>query len=177
VVASEVRNLAQRSAAAAKEIKELIDASVDKVEIGSKLVNQAGNTMTEVVNSIKDVTEIMTRITKASAEQAQGIEQVNAAIIEMDNVTQQNAALVEQAAAAAGSMQDQASILNRVVSVFKVKNVASQATTPKPVSARAIKPNSRPAVNSAKPNPPRIAKKTPNPQIASNAAEQGWEEF
>ncbi len=120
VVAAEVRTLAQRSAAAAKEIKTLIADSVDKVDLGSKLVDQAGATMTEVVDSIRRVTDIMTDITSASEEQSQGIGQVNQAIIDLDDVTQQNAALVEQAAAAAGSMQDQAAHLARTMDFFHV---------------------------------------------------------
>lgn len=120
VVASEVRNLAQRSAAAAKEIKSLIDDSVDKVGIGTQLVDQAGTTMTEVVDSVKRVTDIMSEIMAASQEQSSGIEQVNQAISQMDQTTQQNAALVEEAAAAAESLQDQASKLAEVVSAFKL---------------------------------------------------------
>jgi methyl-accepting chemotaxis protein len=119
VVASEVRNLAHRSAAAAKEIKSLIDDSVLKVEAGTTLVDSAGTTMTNIVQSISLVTGIMSEISHASDEQSAGIEQVNAAITEMDQATQQNAALVEQAAAAAGSMQEQAAHLADVVSVFK----------------------------------------------------------
>jgi methyl-accepting chemotaxis protein len=120
VVASEVRNLAQRSAAAAKEIKTLIGDSVDKVDAGSKLVDQAGATMNEVVDSVKRVTDIMAEILAASQEQTSGIEQVNQAITQMDQVTQQNAALVEEAAAAAMSMQEQAGGLSEVVSVFRL---------------------------------------------------------
>jgi len=119
VVATEVRNLAHRSAAAAKEIKGLIDDSVQKVEAGTSLVDSAGTTMTNIVQSISLVTGIMSEISHASDEQSAGIEQVNAAITEMDQATQQNAALVEQAAAAAGSMQEQAAHLADVVSVFK----------------------------------------------------------
>jgi methyl-accepting chemotaxis protein len=119
VVATEVRNLAHRSAAAAKEIKGLIDDSVQKVEAGTSLVDSAGTTMTQIVQSISLVTGIMSEISHASDEQSAGIEQVNAAITEMDQATQQNAALVEQAAAAAGSMQEQAAHLADVVSVFK----------------------------------------------------------
>jgi methyl-accepting chemotaxis protein len=119
VVAAEVRNLAQRSAAAAKEIKILIGVSVEKVDAGAKLVDQAGTTMQAIVNSIKSVADIMGEITAASQEQTSGIEQINQAIAQMDEVTQQNAALVEEAAAAAGSLQDQASNLALVVNVFK----------------------------------------------------------
>ncbi|USX27924.1 methyl-accepting chemotaxis protein [Oxalobacteraceae bacterium OTU3CINTB1] len=127
VVASEVRNLAQRSAAAAKDIKLLINDSVEKVEAGSQLVDQAGTTMNEIVSSITRVTDIMSEITSASAEQSDGIEQVNVAITQMDQVTQQNAALVEQAAAAAESMQEQAARLSEVVSIFKLGGTAAMA--------------------------------------------------
>ena len=127
VVASEVRNLAQRSAAAAKDIKSLINDSVEKVEAGSQLVNEAGATMNEIVSSITRVTDIMSEITSASAEQSDGIEQVNTAIAQMDQVTQQNAALVEQAAAAAASMQEQAARLSEVVGVFKLGGAAAPA--------------------------------------------------
>lgn len=122
VVASEVRNLAQRSAAAAKEIKTLIGDSVEKVDAGSRLVAEAGVTMSEVVDSVKRVTDIMAEITAASHEQSTGIEQVNQAVSQMDQVTQQNAALVEEAAAAADSLKDQAANLAQVVSVFKLNN-------------------------------------------------------
>ncbi|MQA21867.1 methyl-accepting chemotaxis protein [Rugamonas rivuli] len=121
VVATEVRNLAQRSAAAAKEIKSLIDDSVEKVGTGSELVHKAGETMHEVVASVKRVTEIMGEISGASMEQTAGIEQVNDAIGEMDSMTQQNTALVEQATAAAQELQDQASSLAHVVDVFKLE--------------------------------------------------------
>jgi methyl-accepting chemotaxis protein-1 (serine sensor receptor) len=120
VVASEVRNLAQRSAAAAKEIKVLIDDSVGKVDNGAKLVDQAGATMQEIVESVKRVTDIMAEIQAASSEQTAGIEQINQAIAQMDEVTQQNAALVEESAAASESMQEQASTLSQIVSVFKL---------------------------------------------------------
>jgi methyl-accepting chemotaxis protein len=120
VVAAEVRNLAQRSAAAAKEIKALIGDSVDKVNAGGKLVDEAGDTMNQIVTSVKHVADIMSEITSASQEQSHGIEEVNQAISQMDEMTQQNAALVEEAAAAAESMQHQASSLKKVVSVFKL---------------------------------------------------------
>ncbi len=120
VVAAEVRNLAQRSAAAAKEIKHLIDDSVGKVDEGSKLVATAGATMEEIVTAVKRVNDIMSEISAASHEQSQGIEQVNQAITQMDDVTQQNAALVEEAAAAAESMEEQAHELTNLVGTFKM---------------------------------------------------------
>ena len=120
VVASEVRSLAQRSAGAAKEIRALITDSVAKVDAGGRLVDEAGSTMQEIVQGITRVTDIMSEIASASAEQTVGIEQVNQAITQMDSVTQQNAALVEEAAAAAASLEDQAAALARLVSVFKV---------------------------------------------------------
>ena len=121
VVASEVRNLAQRSATAAKEIKELIGNSVVQVEAGTKLVDQAGVTMGEVVESIARVSSIVAEISAAGRERTTGIQQINVAIVEMDNVTQQNAALVEQAAAAASSLAEQAHGLTELVGVFKLK--------------------------------------------------------
>ncbi|RZI44412.1 HAMP domain-containing protein [Herbaspirillum sp. HC18] len=144
VVASEVRNLAQRSAAAAKEIKTLISDSVEKVDAGSKLVEQAGATMEEVVESIKRVTDIMGEITAATHEQTAGIEQINQAIAQMDQVTQQNASLVEEAAAAAASMQDQSKNLAQVVSVFKLDGMhatparAAVQAAPKPAVSRKL---------------------------------------
>ncbi|WP_371866433.1 methyl-accepting chemotaxis protein [Pseudoduganella dura] len=124
VVASEVRALAQRSAAAAKEIKELIGESTVKVEAGSQLVGEAGATMREIVDSVRRVTDIMTEISAASVEQSAGIEQINRAVVEMDAVTQQNAALVEQAAAASESMREEARRLSEAVAVFTVDGAA-----------------------------------------------------
>ncbi|WP_219114588.1 methyl-accepting chemotaxis protein [Janthinobacterium sp. UMAB-56] len=121
VVASEVRNLAHRSAAAAKEIKTLIGASVERVDAGSKLVDEAGRTMALVVDSIQKVAAIMGEITSASHEQSAGITEVNQAVTQMDNITQQNAALVEQAAAAAESLQEQAQALITAVAIFRLK--------------------------------------------------------
>ena len=126
VVASEVRNLAQRSASAAKEIKTLIGASVEQVNAGSMLVAQAGSTMNDIVDSVQRVSDIITEITAASSEQSVGIDEINRAIGQMDAVTQQNAALVEESAAAAESMQHQAHNLAQVVSVFKLNG--QQAT-------------------------------------------------
>jgi methyl-accepting chemotaxis protein len=127
VVASEVRSLAQRSAAAAKEIKVLIGDSVAKVEQGSTLAGEAGATMERVVASIQQVTDIMGDIAQASQEQGSGIKQVNRAVLEMDAVTQQNAALVEESAAAAGALHEQADCLAQVVSVFKLEHTRPMA--------------------------------------------------
>ena len=125
VVAAEVRSLAQRSAAAAKEIKTLIEDSVEKVDSGTKLAHRAGATMAAIVDGIRHVTEVMGEIAQASNEQAAGIEQVNSAITQMDTVTQQNAALVEKANAAAHSLQDQAGHLEQVVSAFKLETTGA----------------------------------------------------
>ena len=138
VVAAEVRNLAQRSAAAAKEIKQLIGDSVEQVENGSKLVGQAGVTMDEVVASVKRVTSIISDIAVASGEQNAGIEQINSAIAQMDAVTQQNAALVEEAAAAAESMQQQAASLSEAVSVFRIHERHAIAAKPAAPPPRAL---------------------------------------
>ena len=141
VVATEVRNLAQRSAAAAKEIKGLISDSVEKVETGNRLVDQAGRTMEEVVTSIKRVAKIMADISDASREQSSGIEQVSLAVSQMDEVTQQNAALVEEAAAAAESLEEQAHGLARAVSVFKLSGAeSSHRMTPPPSVTRSPMP-------------------------------------
>ena len=135
VVASEVRNLAQRSATAAKEIKELIATSVSNVEAGSALVNSTGATMEEIVSSVTRVSDIMAEILAAGEEQSAGIQQINEAVAHMDQATQQNAALVEEAAAATGALQDQASALQQMVSVFKVDPVAAGAAS-HPAQAR-----------------------------------------
>jgi len=137
VVASEVRNLAQRSASAAKEIKGLITDSVDKVESGSRLVDQAGATMGEIVQSVRRVADIMGEITAASAEQSTGIEQIHLAISQMDQVTQQNAALVEEAASAAQSLQDSAAGLAERVSVFKLAESAQSLSSQRLLSGAA----------------------------------------
>jgi len=167
VVAAEVRNLAQRSAAAAKEIKVLIDDSVEKVEAGGKQVSEAGKTMDEIVDSVKRVTDIMAEITAASQEQTSGIEQINQAITQMDQVTQQNAALVEEAAAAAQSLQEQANGLSQVVSVFTLDNAqqihVTQAKRPATASSKSRKaPMQPPAVKRA---------------IAAPMAAGDWETF
>ncbi|MEG2030153.1 MAG: methyl-accepting chemotaxis protein [Janthinobacterium sp.] len=135
VVATEVRGLAQRSASAAKEIKALIDDSVNRVDAGARLAAQAGTTMTEVVASVERVSNIIAEITIASQEQSAGIEQINQAVAQMDSVTQQNASLVEEAAAAAESLRDQASHLVQTVSIFKTRD--SHVAAPAPAPARA----------------------------------------
>jgi methyl-accepting chemotaxis protein len=173
VVASEVRNLAQRSAAAAKEIKTLIGDSVEKIGRGSKLVGQAGVTMEEVVDSVKRVTDIMSDIAAASAEQSAGIEQINLSIIEMDGMTQQNAALVEQAAASFQSLQNQAAELQRVVSIFKVEpgeEAVAAAPAPAPaststaVATRAVVARpARPSAAAPQAAPPQPKKPAPAP--------------
>jgi methyl-accepting chemotaxis protein len=147
VVAGEVRNLAQRAAAAAGEIKGLIGSSEEKVSVGSKLVIQAGQTMQEIVNSIQNVTTIVSEISAASIEQNSGIAQVNQAIRQMDEVTQQNAALVEQAAASAESLEEQAENLSYNVAKFKIgetsqRGVSTQqkALRPKEMETYQIKP-------------------------------------
>ena len=138
VVASEVRSLAGRSAEAAKEIKTLINASVERVEHGTALVDQAGTTMTEVVSSIRRATDLMGEISAANNEQSLGVSQVGEAVTQMDQVTQQNAALVEEMAAAASSLKSQAQELVQVVAVFKLRaNDMSQAVMPRPVAVRA----------------------------------------
>ncbi|MET3444665.1 methyl-accepting chemotaxis protein [Variovorax paradoxus] len=182
VVASEVRSLAQRSGAAAKEIKGLIDDSVGKVEAGSRQVTEAGRTMDEIVDSVKRVTDIMGEITAASQEQSTGIEQVNQAIAQMDQVTQQNAALVEEAAAAAQSMQEQAASLVSSVSVFKLEGGSAPATSVNARVASAAPKAARPS--EASPTSRRLApgKKTKeapaSPQLAMAAAGGGeWAEF
>ncbi|MGK5024322.1 methyl-accepting chemotaxis protein [Janthinobacterium sp. RB2R34] len=167
VVASEVRNLAQRSASAAKEIKNLIDDSVAQVNGGSRLVQQAGSTMNEVVDSVRRVTDIMAEITSASAEQSMGIDQVNQAITQMDQVTQQNAALVEEAAAAAESMQDQAAQLAQVAGGFKLLQMA---TPPVAVAVKKTVP-----VRATPAAPPRAPAARKKPALVN--AEQDWEEF
>ncbi|WP_286746106.1 methyl-accepting chemotaxis protein, partial [Aquabacterium sp. UBA2148] len=120
VVAGEVRSLAQRSAEAAREIKTLIGASVEKVESGARLVKDAGETMTEIVSSVQRVTDIIGEISAAAQEQRDGIDQINVAVSHLDQMTQQNAALVEEAASAAESLKDQSSKLAEEVTVFRV---------------------------------------------------------
>jgi methyl-accepting chemotaxis protein len=150
VVASEVRNLAQRSASAAKEIKSLIDHSVQQVNLGAKLVDEAGITMQEVVNSVQRVSNIINDISNASNEQSSGIDQINVAVSGMDNVTQQNAALVEEAAAAAAALEDQAEQLSGLVNTFKLNDI-EQCT---PASNRLAMSVRKVGISVANLNPP-----------------------
>ncbi len=169
VVATEVRSLAQRSAAAAKEIKTLIGDSVEKVTVGTELVDKAGKTMEDVVNSVKRVTDIMGEITAASTEQSQGIEQVNTAITQMDDVTQQNAALVEQAAAAAESMEEQAQGLARMISTFKLPGETQAREIP------AVRPAARP-LPATKAAPVKRSPR-PLPPPVDDDEDGDWKEF
>ena len=185
VVASEVRSLAQRSASAAKEIKVLIDNSVERVDLGTKFANEAGATMSEVVSSVKRVTDVIAEIVSASHEQSTGIEQINEAVSAMDHVTQQNASLVEEAAAAAESLRDQADNLVRTVSVFQIPSTGARPT---------VKPTARPTLSNASKagglvkTPARASSAKPAPASnvlplshakARKAAAAGgdWEEF
>jgi methyl-accepting chemotaxis protein len=184
VVAAEVRNLAQRSAAAAKEIKALIEDSVGRIEHGGAVVERAGQTIAELVGAVKRVTDLMGEIAAASQEQSSGIEQVNQAVAQMDRVTQQNAALVEEAAAAAESLQEQARQLVAAVSVFRLERAAvpaAQAPAPQP----AVVSEPRPAVKnvarlerSAAPGraAPVPANEAPKAKRAAGA-EDDWQEF
>jgi methyl-accepting chemotaxis protein-1 (serine sensor receptor) len=170
VVAAEVRNLAQRSAGAAKEIKALIKDSVDKIHTGSTLVDQSGKALAGIVESVKKVTEIVAEIAAASQEQSAGIDQVNHAVLQMDEMTQQNAALVEEAAAAARSMQEQAAELAAQVGFFQIANRidAMPAAPMRPASS----PQAEAVLNAVrKAAPPRQAE----PADAADA--NVWKEF
>ena len=169
VVASEVRSLAGRSAEAAKEIKQLISASVEKVETGSRLVTDAGTTMTDIVQSVQRVTDMIGEITAASSEQSAGVSQVNQAIGNLDQMTQQNAALVEESAAAAQSLREQADQLAQVVSRFKV-NAASYG--PAQAAIGAARATAATAGKSPAAAAPRAAVKAPPPKAARPAAPQ-----
>ena len=185
VVASEVRSLAGRSANAAKEIKCLINASVERVEQGTALVDQAGATMTEVVRSIGRVTAIMGEISSASSEQSAGVAQVGEAVTQMDQVTQQNAALVEEMAAAASSLRSQAQDLVQTVAVFKLDHDVTQAPTPRraayEATAVAAKTEARVLISRAAAKAPRqTAVRLAAPKISAGAAAVGnenWETF
>ncbi|MBP6368235.1 MAG: PAS domain-containing protein [Nitrosomonas sp.] len=167
VVASEVQNLAQRSAAAAKAIKNLINDSVEKVENGTKQVSEAGRTMEEIVTSVKHVAEIMSEITAASQEQSSGIEQVNEAVTKMDEVTQQNAALVEEAAASAESLENQAMDLAGAISIFKVRSTVGNVAIIQNLPTRKSKFSKNHPVLASKNSPKKIV----------NSDVDSWNEF
>ena len=179
VVAGEVRSLAQRSADAAKEIKSLINASVEKVESGTALVGNAGATMNEIVASVQRVTDIIGEIRAATSEQSQGIEQVNTAVNQLDQMTQQNSALVEESSAAADSLREQALKLTEVVALFRVNG--SSASTPRPPAppapARAAAPRAAttlpkaksPAVTARPPPPSQQRRCRPSPPLKTQA--------
>ncbi|WP_321885658.1 methyl-accepting chemotaxis protein [Paraburkholderia bannensis] len=175
VVAGEVRSLAQRSSAAAKEIKALIDNSVERVQAGSALVDEAGRTMTEIIGAVQRVTDIMGEIAAASQEQSSGIDQVARAVTQMDEVTQQNAALVEEAAAAAQSLEDQAGRLRAAVSVFNLDDQGASAMTFAPAAtaapAASVKARAMPVARAAaKPVASRPASAAPAPSAARTPA-------
>jgi len=173
VVAAEVRNLAQRSATAAKEIKALIIDSGEKVDAGGRLVDEAGSTMNEIVTSIQRVADIMSEITAASTEQSAGIEEINRAITHMDEMTQQNSALVEQSAAAAESLKDMAVRLTEAVAGFKLAKSANPAPSSKPV----VKKLRSTQLVQAQANPgKRVSAPTP-PKATSASSGEDWEEF
>jgi len=205
VVAGEVRNLAQRSAQAAKEIKGLIGASVDKVTVGTELVNQAGQTMSEIVENVVRVRDIIGEIASASGEQAEGVNQINAAVSNLDQMTQQNAALVEESAAAASSMNDQAARLAEVVRIFRLDGGAASASiaaltagelqqrrepkleaAPKPApvakpvaaAAKPAAPAARPVATPAKSAvPAKAAPPVPSAKASADDAVGEWESF
>ncbi|CDN87149.1 Methyl-accepting chemotaxis sensory transducer [Hydrogenophaga intermedia] len=204
VVAGEVRNLAQRSAQAAKEIKGLIGASVDKVTVGTELVNQAGQTMSEIVENVVRVRDIIGEIASASGEQAEGVNQINAAVSNLDQMTQQNAALVEESAAAASSMNDQAARLAEVVRIFRLDGGAASASiaaltagelqqrrepklevAPKPApvakpvaAAKPAAPTARPVAMPAKAAAPaKAATPVPSAKASADDAIGEWESF
>src|SRR5450830_621087 len=187
VVASEVRGLAQRSAQAAKEIKGLIEDSVMRVDSGSELVQRAGQTMGEVVDAVQRVTDIMGEISSASEEQSGGIAQVNQAILQMDRNTQQNAALVEQAAAAAGSLEEQARRLKEAVAFFRADDDGSFAMVSgtsvkqvvKPIAKSVIKPMLRTVATTPEARPKKVEMAAvPKLKAAKSASEEGdWETF
>ncbi len=181
VVATEVRSLAQRSAGAAKEIKALIDDSAEKVRDGSDLVNQSGTALAEIVDSVKKVTDIVAEIAAASQEQSAGIDQVNNAVMQMDEMTQQNAALVEEAAAAARAMQEQAGELTRQVGFFQMNDDAAADAGSAPTSSRAQQTVAAEAeaVFAAVRNAPAAPKRLARESTAelSSASAGAWKEF
>jgi methyl-accepting chemotaxis protein len=195
VVAGEVRKLAQRSADAAKDIKGLITDSVGKVEDGTRLVDESGKTLAEIVTAVKRVSDIVAEIAAASREQSSGIEQVNKAVMQMDEVTQQNAAVVEETAAASGSLADQGRALSRLMAYFKLDDdhrvadgsaaTADDAQTPPPARSELVERRSteRPWAGAASGSPPaeppnaEEARPAPLKAVAATGSDADWEEF
>jgi methyl-accepting chemotaxis protein len=183
VVAGEVRSLAQRAAQAAKEIKTLISASVEQIESGGVLVHTAGTTMDEIVKQVKQVSDLIGEITAASQEEGRGIGQINDAVVQLDQVTQQNAALVEESAAAADSLKHEAEELAKAVSTFRVDGspavVREPVAAPKPVAARAPAPKVTKSPRSGKPAAAHRPEAAPKAHAAPAPAggEKDWEEF
>lgn len=176
VVASEVRGLAQRSSQAAKDIKDLILSSSSQVQDGVKLVNNAGSSLKEIVESVRKVSEIMADITKASAEQAAGIEQMNKALTQMDEMTQQNSALVEENAASVKTLEELAIDMDRQVSVFKTATAEIRAV-PEREPAAVKKTFARSAIISTKPAAAARSGRRPAEQLAIATKSDEWEEF
>lgn len=178
VVASEVRNLAARSAEAAREIKDLIEDSVAKVETGAGLVNQSGATLQQIVKDVQHVSQMMSEISNASAEQTQGIQEVTQAATAMDTMTQQNAALVEQVAAAARELEGQASGLAQMMSLFQLPERSGRAPAAQPSASRsAAAPLPSPARTPSKSTPPRQSTALPSAKASKPAADDVWESF
>jgi methyl-accepting chemotaxis protein len=169
VVAGEVRLLAQRSAEAAKEIKSLISASVERVDSGTEQVQAAGATMTEIVASVQRVTDIIGEISAAAREQSEGIAVVNGSVVQLDQMTQQNAALVEESAAAAESLREQSARMAEAISVFKLAGAAQRATAPRAAQPAAFKPAARPAIQPAAAPQPAASAPKPAPRKAPPA--------
>ncbi|NIJ78990.1 methyl-accepting chemotaxis protein [Xanthomonas cannabis] len=176
VVASEVRTLAQRSSGAAKEIKDLIDDSVQRVADGSVLVHDAGKTMGEIVSSVQRVTDIMGEISAASQEQSSGIEQVNQTVTQMDETTQQNAALVEEATAAARALEEQAVGLTEAVAVFKT-DAGHASAPPSPVRAVPSRPAVSAVLNAQVAAAGRTAASKPRVVVTASSNDTSWQEF
>ncbi|WP_245187953.1 methyl-accepting chemotaxis protein [Frateuria flava] len=175
VVATEVRNLAQRSAGAAKEIKALINDSAEKVRTGSELVDQSGKALAEIVDSVKKVTDIVAEIAAASQEQSAGIDQVNHAVLQMDEMTQQNAALVEEAAAAARAMQEQAGELSRQVAFFRLDGDAAPASAPAKPQAASVVAEAEAVFAAVRNTPVRAARAAEPAAVTADAG--AWKEF